>query len=164
MHYTLHMKFFYTVDTEVWLHNSNHDPERFLEAFNYYILGKTSSGYFGLEFQLQLLQQHGLKGVFFVEPLFARRFGLQPLRDMIDLIQGYGSEVQVHLHPEWDAPDLTATPLINDFNSCDLADYSLVQQGELINSAISLLAEAGASKLSAFRAGNYAANLTTLAA
>lgn len=39
--------------------------------------------------------------MFFVEPLFPARFELQPLEEVVRLIQDARQEVQLHLHTEW---------------------------------------------------------------
>ena len=44
---------------------------------------------------LRVLKEHGIKGVFFVEPLFAARFGLEKLRIILELILEAGQEVQL---------------------------------------------------------------------
>jgi len=50
---------------------------------------------------MEILSHHGLKSVFFVEPLFATRFGLARLQKMVGLIQDASHEVQLHLHTKW---------------------------------------------------------------
>jgi len=64
-----------TVDTETWCGGWNNIDAKFPQAFKNYIYGKTNKGDYGLLFQLNLLKKHGLKAVFFVEPLFSMRFG-----------------------------------------------------------------------------------------
>lgn len=91
---------FFSVDVEVWCGGWGHLDSRFPSAFRQYVYGPTARGDFGLPFQLRLLSDHGLKGVFFVEPLFAGRFGEDPLREIVELIRASGHEVQLHLHTE----------------------------------------------------------------
>ena len=92
---------FYTVDTEVWCDGWADLDARFPAAFARHIHGRTAKGDFGLPLQVQLLQDHGLQGVFFVEPLFATRFGLAPLAEVVGLLQQGQQDVQLHLHTEW---------------------------------------------------------------
>ena len=92
---------FYTVDVEIWCDGWVDIDAKFPDAFQRYIYGRTATGAFGLPYQLELLSDHGLTGVFFVEPLFATRFGEQPLAEIVGLIQERGHEVQLHLHTEW---------------------------------------------------------------
>ncbi len=55
----------------------------------------------GLRDQLDALQRHGLKAVFFVEALSVTVTGLDHLAKVCALINGYGQEIQLHTHPEW---------------------------------------------------------------
>jgi len=57
-----------------------------------------------------VLRDHGIPGTFFVEPLFATRFGSQPLQEIVGLVRAGGQEVQLHLHTEW--VDEARTPLL----------------------------------------------------
>src|SRR5499426_1893648 len=91
----------FTVDVEVWCESWTDLDREFPEAFRRYIYGPTASGQYGLPFTLQMLRDCGLRGVFFVEPLFAARFGVDPLSEIVGLIHGAGQEVQLHLHTEW---------------------------------------------------------------
>ena len=81
------MNVFFTVDVEVWCDFAILDKE-FPSAFRQYVYGHTSKGDFGLPYQLKVLNSHGLSGVFFVEPLFATRFGLAPLEEIIGVLRG----------------------------------------------------------------------------
>ena len=92
---------FFSVDVEIWCDGWDNLDEKFPDAFRRYVYGPTARGNFGLPYTLQVLREHGLKGVFFVEPLFSTRFGSQPLEEIIGLIREGGQEIQLHLHPEW---------------------------------------------------------------
>ncbi len=102
--------------------------------------------------------------MFFVEPLFAARFGLEPLRQIVGLIRDAGQEVQLHLHPEW--TDEALEPLIADcqHKRQHLSYYTLDEQTALIAHGQRLLQAAGSGALTAFRAGSYAANRDTYTA
>jgi hypothetical protein len=106
------MKIFFTVDVEIWLGGWKNLDERFSDSFKTYIYGPTRSGNYGLPLTLQIFNDHGLKGVFFVEPLFATRFGTAPLAEIVGQIQDAGQEVQMHLHTEW--ADEAREPLFPD--------------------------------------------------
>lgn len=95
------MNVFFTVDVEVWCDGWNDLDSRFPEAFQRYIYGPTSKGRYGLPHIVDVLNQHGLNGVFFVEPLFASRFGIQPLQEIVGLLNDAGQEIQLHMHTEW---------------------------------------------------------------
>ena len=92
---------FFTVDVEVWCGGWQNLDQNFPAAYRRYIHGPTPSGEFGIPFQLKLLNEHKLKGMFFTEPLFSARFGKAPLQDLVGLIEGAGQETQLHLHTEW---------------------------------------------------------------
>lgn len=123
--------------------------------------GATSGGDYGLPFQMQCLEAHGLRATFFVEALFALATGLAPLRRLVHGIDGRGHDVQLHLHPEWlmRMPNPVMPP-----RARLLSDFPLSEQTELIRLAAAALRDAGARQLKAFRAGNYGAGLSTLAA
>ncbi len=78
---------FLTVDVEVWCDGWDDIDAKFPGAFQRYIYGPTPRGDYGLPYQLHQLQEHGLTGVFFVEPLFSTRFGLDPLAEIVGLVR-----------------------------------------------------------------------------
>ena len=156
------LKVFLTVDVEIWCDGWGQLDKKFPSAFRRYIYGETANGKYGLPFQLQVLQDYGLKGVFFVEPLFSTRFGLAPLQEIVSLIYEYGQEVQLHLHPEW--VDESIEPIItkSTIKRQHLKYYSLNEQMNIIAKGISLLKDCGCKKIDAFRAGGFGANMDTL--
>jgi hypothetical protein len=158
------MKVYLSFDIEVWCNGWDRLDENFPGAFERYVYGRSAKGQYALPETLAILNRHGLRGVFFVEPLFAARFGIAPLREIVALIQDAGQEVQLHLHPEW--TDEAREPLIDDCQRKrqHLCYYSLEEQTALIQHGLRLLAEAGAAPICAFRAGSYAANADTLRA
>lgn len=156
---------FFTVDVELWCDGWESIDARFESAFERYIYGQTSRGCFGLEFQLQQLTAHGLLGVFFVEPMFALRFGMEPLQKIVSLIRRYGHEVQLHLHPEW-ADEARCPPVdVSVGKRPFLRQFSLDEQTILIQRAKQLLTAAEPLEpLRAFRAGSFGFDLNTLRA
>ena len=114
----------------------------------------------GVPYQLEALRRHGLKACFFVDPMPALVYGLDPIRRMVDPILAAGQEVQLHLHSFWrDLAEQRPDDARFELTSFDYAD-----QLKLIESARDLLMAAGAPRPTAFRAGSYAANQDTLAA
>ena len=105
---------FFSVDVEIWCDGWDNLDEKFPDAFRRYVYGQTARGNFGLPYTVQVLREHGLKGVFFVEPLFSTRFGSQPLEEIVGLIREGGQEIQLHLHPEW--VDESVEPLLENIN------------------------------------------------
>ena len=155
---------FLTVDVEVWCDGWNDIDTKFANAFDRYVYGRTSQGLFGLPFQLELLTDHGLRGVFFVEPLFSARFGPQPLAEIAGLISQAGQEVQLHMHTEW--VDEARAPLLSNVlgKRQFLRQFPLQEQTQLISIGKKMLAGAGVQELNAFRAGSFGFNRDTLAA
>lgn len=116
----------------------------------------------GLSHQLKLLRRHGLKATFFVDPMPARLWGIDPVRRIVETVLGAGQEVQLHLHPNWTearADDAGAT-----HGPFELNDLDGAAQHALIAEACDLLVAAGAPPPVAFRAGSYAADDATLSA
>ena len=110
----------------------------------------------GITYQLERLAAHGLKASFFVDPMPALVYGLDPIRAMVEPILAAGQEVQLHLHPVWANPGTGG--------GFELTCFDAARQRELIEAARELLVGAGASQPIAFRAGSYAANADTLRA
>ena len=90
-----------TFDVEIWCQGWHDLDARFPASFDRYVYGRSSRGDYAIPRTLSILDGHGLKGIFFVEPLFAARFGLKYLKIIVDMIRSAGQEVQLHLHPEW---------------------------------------------------------------
>lgn len=161
----LMLNVFYTVDVEVWCDGWNDIDSKFPAAFQSYVYGPTAAGNFGLPFQLKLLSDHGLTGVFFVEPLFAARFGIEPLREIVGMIEAAGHEVQLHLHTEWVDEGRPNTILPNSTHKRQyLRMFDLAEQTQLIGIGLDYLAQAGARRPNAFRAGSFGFNHLTLQA
>lgn len=155
---------FFTVDVEVWCDGWQNIDQKFPSAFRKYIYGHTAKGDFGLPYTLDVLKEHDLTGVFFMEPLFSARFGAEPLAEMVGLVREGGQEVQLHLHTEW--VDEAKVPLLeaSQTKRQHLRYFSMVDQTTLIATGARLLEEAGASDINAFRAGSFGFNKDTLGA
>ena len=158
------MKFFFTVDVEIWLGGSKNLDERFPDAFKTFIYGTKRSGDLGLPLKLKILNDHGLKGVFFVEALFATRFGKEPLAEIVGLIHEAGHEVQMHVHTEWVDEVEDLLHLGRSGNRQNLYMFTREEQTELIAIAKDLLADCGAARINTFRAGNFGMNADTVKA
>lgn len=127
------------------------------------IQGATPDGDFGIFYQMDRFDEHGLKAVFFVDPMPALLWGTGAVADVVEPILSRGHDVQLHLHTEWLALLGDANPLPGR-TGANLKEFSLVEQVELIGIAMELLTAAGAPRPVAFRAGNYGANDDTLRA
>lgn len=158
------MNVFLTFDVEVWCNGWGDLDGSFAGSFERYVYGHSPSGDYALPQTLAILNRHGLKGVFFVEPLFATRFGLEHLATIVALIRAARQEVQLHLHPEW--TDEAITPMIENsaIKRQHLNYYTLAEQTALIAHGKKMLETVGSGPVSAFRSGSFAANSDTFKA
>lgn len=154
---------FFTTDVEIWFRGMPISRENFGKAFDTCIRGRTPKGDFGLGYQVDTLQSHGLTGVFFIEPLFSLCFGREPLADIVGMVTRASQEVQLHLHTEW-ADRCTAFSFEDMRHRENLHQFKAGEQAALIATGKQLLLEAGAKKINAFRAGNFGFNKETLGA
>ncbi len=152
----------FTVDVEVWCDGWVDLDARFPAAFDDYVYGRTPGGEYGLRYQAELLRDHGLTGVFFVEPLFSGRFGAAPLAEIVGLLRERDQEVQLHLHTEW--LDEWPTPLFDDSRGKTqyLFQLSADDQRRVVADGLARLTEAGADGVNCLRAGSFGFNADTL--
>lgn len=146
---------FLTVDTElVWRHHAAGCDLATMCERSFEPAGV------GVSYQLARLRDHGLKAVFFVDPMPALVYGLDPIKRIVATILDAGQDVQLHAHPNW------AGARIGDDGAAhgrfNLPEYDRDEQQALIAQARDLLIAAGAPSPTAFRAGSYAANADTL--
>lgn len=155
---------FLTNDVEIWCNGWDNLDAAFPSSFRKYIHGPTARGEFGLTYQFQVLNDHGLRGVFFIEPLFARRFGQAPLDEIVGLTRAAGQEIQLHLHTEW--ADEATPALVPGMTRKrqNIRDFTYEEQTTLIGIGLDLLRQAGAHDVNAFRAGSFGFNRDTLRA
>jgi len=155
---------FFSVDVEIWCGGWDSLDKRFPEAFRRSVYGSTAQGDYALPYTLRVLEDHGLSGVFFVEPLFSTRFGSAPLQEIVGLLREAKQEIQLHLHPEW--VDESLEPLLENIRGKrqHLRDYTRAEQEILVAAGKRLIAQSGGGECTAFRAGSFAFNRDTLAA
>jgi peptidoglycan/xylan/chitin deacetylase (PgdA/CDA1 family) len=125
------------------------------------IEGPTTRGSVGIGWQMDRLDAHGVKGVFFVDPMPALVYGPDVIARMVQPIVVRGHDVQLHIHTEWLEWARRAPVAARGRN---IADFDFDDQVTLIGCARDLLVAAGVPSPIAFRAGNYGANDTTLRA
>jgi hypothetical protein len=144
-----------TVDTELrWRHYAAGASWRDNVALSFDPAGV------GVSWQLELLARHDLSACFFVDPMPAEVYGLEPVQAMVAPILAAGQEVQLHLHPCWRG----VADGREDGEGFELSGFTIAEQTEMVATARRLLIEAGALPPVAFRSGSFAANLDTLAA
>ena len=126
------------------------------------IWGDAHGGSYGIGWQMDRLEEYGLKGVFFLDPMPALVFGPDFLKPIVSAIVQRGHEVQLHIHSEWLA-DAPCSP-VQGRTGRNIGDFSLDDQLILLHMARTWLEAAGAPTINAFRAGNFGANDDTLRA
>lgn len=153
---------FITVDTEIWCDGWDNLDQKFPEYFKRYVYGPTPDGNFALPGKLSVLEEYNIPAVFFVEPLFSARFGIEPLQEMVGIIQEKHQEIQLHLHTEWvdEAGDQLISGITEKIRN--LTCCSRAQQSQLIQWGLQRLTEVGVDNINAFRAGSYGINRNTL--
>jgi hypothetical protein len=114
----------------------------------------------GVPWQLDMLRAHGLKACFFVDPMPALAYGIEPVRRMVEPILAAGQEVQLHLHSFW----LSVAEGVKEGANFELTCFDAERQRRLVETARELLVAAGAPDPIAFRSGSYAADAGTLSA
>jgi len=155
------VKIYLTFDVEVWCDGWADLDGRFPGSFDRYVYGRSSKGNYALPKTLEILDRHGLQGVFFVEPLFAARFGVDHLATIVDLIGRDRHDIQLHLHPEW-SDEIRPLPFAGaNKKRQHLAYYTLEEQVTLLTLGRGLLAQVGCNDITAFRAGSFACNHDT---
>lgn len=133
------------------------------ENFARSISGETPAGAVGIFHEMSVLERHGLKAVFFVDPMPALFWGVEAVADVVGPIMARGHDVQLHLHCEWLEFAPAGNPLAGRTGR-DIKEFTLAEQYTLIDFARRTLMAAGAPAPVAFRAGNYAADDDTLRA
>lgn len=155
---------YFTIDTE-------YSPALFrrdgtagrLENFTSSILGRADEGDAGIAYEMDILERHGLKAVFFVDPMPALVWGVAAIADVVGPIVERGHDVQMHLHSEW-LEFAGANSPVPGSTGRDIQNFTFDEQCKLLDYARGVLVAAGAATPVAFRAGNYGANDDTLRA
>ncbi len=150
-----------TVDTELSLaqHQQGVSAAENLQSS---IFGICDDGAYGIGYQMDRLDAHGLKAVFFVDPMPALAYGNSVLQQIVKPILSRGHDVQLHIHTEW--LDFIAPQPVGDLRGRNIGDFPYQAQVTLLSLARKLLTDAGAPEPVAFRAGNYGANDDTVRA
>ncbi len=161
------MRVFLTIDTELWPAvrgwpvNPLPKPRTNLASeLAAYVYGRTRTGDYGIEYQMQVLERHGLRAVFFVEPLFSAVSGMEPLARIVSSIEARGHEVGLHPHTEWLGE--IEVPGVARRHRPTLSECSREEQAAILAYGKQMLLAAGAREIRSFRAGSYSANTATL--
>jgi peptidoglycan/xylan/chitin deacetylase (PgdA/CDA1 family) len=157
-----------TIDTECSMGGAWNTPGCEPVAPARAVLGCQGRHRYGTPLIMDILEEHGLRGTFFVETFAGAVVGEAPLREAYAEIAARGHDVQLHLHPVYRyyalveegrlALDQVPSP-IDDIGAQPVeAQIELIEEGRTIFGRL-----LGRSPV-AFRAGNYAASDATLAA
>jgi hypothetical protein len=153
-----------TIDTEYEVgFTRRHGAASRQDNFNRSIQCLTPQGPVGIGYQMDVLDEHGLKAVFFVDPMPSLLWGTACIEDVVGPIVARGHDVQLHIHTEWLALAGDANPL-KSRTGVNIKDFNFDEQCTLLDHARRVLVAAGAPDPVAFRAGNYGANDCTLQA
>lgn len=150
-----------TIDTEL---SAGRQAAGWSAAANFQssVLGRCAQGDFGVPWLMDRLEDHGLRGVFFVDAMPAGVLGQGVIDDIVGPIVARGHDVQLHAHTEW-LPWFANKPVAGRTGP-NINCFARDDQIALLRLAKTFLEEAGAPKPRAFRAGNYGANDDTLSA
>lgn len=150
-----------TIDTELsaLLHQRGTTVDANLAAS---VTGRAGKHDVGVGWQMDCLDHHGLRGVYFIDPMPGLVFGPDIVAQMVEPILTREHEVQLHIHTEW--LEWAKTPLVGDRRGQNIGDFSLNDQLVLLGWGRDALMSAGTPRPIAFRAGNYGANDDTLKA
>ena len=152
---------FITIDTEVYPRSKDLQQNGFDQELRRDVYGATPQGEFGINYQMGVLNSHGLKGGFFVEVFFAYVYGFDYLSGIVGNINDRQHDVQLHLHTSWLKRTAAILP---GKRGHTVRTFNLDDQTRLIGLGVEKLKAAGADKICAFRAGDYGADFNTLRA
>ena len=115
----------------------------------------------GVRLIMDMLEAHGCRATFFLEPFGSRWFGEESFLSICRELRSRGHDVQLHLHPTqrralWLSRGESRLP-------DDMWAYTEDEQVALLSEGIALLEAAGVprSEIHAFRAGNYGGDTST---
>lgn len=123
----------------------------------------TPEGQTGITHKLEVFARHGIKAVFFVDPMPAMVWGVAAIEDIVGPIIEAGQDIELHCHTEW-MEMAGADSILPGKAGRNIKDFAFEEQCKILDYARDTLVAAGAQKPVAFRAGNYGANDDTLRA
>lgn len=123
---------------------------------------------YGIGMIMGILEKFGLKGVFFVDASIHENFGAGPFHEICGSILDRGHDLQLHLHPAaWqyailrrNGPVQGRPAEVRDLLHC----YDRGMQESFIEKACNVFEKACGQRPTAFRAGSFGADETTLTA
>jgi hypothetical protein len=156
------LRVYFTIDTETSIGGAwqNAGPPLPLGPT---VFGESGGQRYGVTLIMDILEQYGFTGTFFVEVFCSYHLGMDALAEAIECIQNRGHDVQLHLHPVhrfyWEY--MQGSPRREQ----DLMfQFTAEEQRQLIQDGVRLFRRLSGRPPRAFRAGCYGASEVTLAA
>jgi len=140
--------FIVTVDTETFPVNGQAPP------FDQHIYAPIGGEEYGVNRIIDICEHNNFKATFFVDICMHHQYGESDIRDLCQLLDSKGHDVQVHAHPNW----------IPRYNSTTLHSYPYAIQHQIISETKRLYNKWLDRPPLAFRAGSYGANMDTIRA
>lgn len=157
-----------TIDTECSIGGALRNPALQPVGPERAILGEMGNRRFGTPLIMDIMEEHGLRGTFFVEVLASRVVDRARLADAYGEIVSRGHDAQLHLHPAYRCYRLVQEGALDRSQITGTADligkYPPAVQLELLQEGSELFHGLIGRRPIAFRAGCFGANGSTLAA
>ncbi len=157
-----------TVDVECSLGGSWDNPEFRPVPPERAILGKIGSQYYGTPLIMDILEEHGLRGTFFIEVLTSRVVPRAQLDDAYRQIVHRGHDAQLHLHPvhdyywQYQEGKIRRDELPGEPTMDLIGALPRNRQVELLQQGSELFREFVGRTPVAFRAGSFGASASTI--
>lgn len=138
-------------------------------SINDRILGKRGNDYYGIPLIMDILEQHGMKGTFFVNAYLDSYHPETEIKSFVQQIIDRGHDVQLHTHEEFRCLAICSSNSVDCWNRCSVEESFLA--GNTLENQTAIISE-GARNIErwsgkypvAYRAGSYAADFNTLKA
>lgn len=156
------LRVYFTIDTETSIGGA-WETGGSPVALERTVFGEVGSRCYGIPLIMDILEEFGFHGTFFVEVFCSSSLGLSGLASVFDVLQKRGHDVQLHLHPvqRFYAEYVKGGPRREQ----DLLfQLSPAEQRQLIADGVSIFRHLSGRMPRAFRAGCYGASEATLAA
>ena len=157
------MRVYFTVDTETSMGGAWRNPEWKPLPLDVTVFGQIGSQRYGIPLLMDIFEEYGFRGTFFVEVFCSYLQGKEPVASVLEMVQKRGHDAQLHLHP--------VQRFYRDFQAgqprreVDLMfKLSSDEQNDLIGEGVRLFRELCGVAPTAYRAGCYGASETTLKA
>lgn len=154
------LRFLFTIDTEVSLGGALEDRSLRPVGAGSRIWGQTRHGRSGIDTFMDIFDEFGMKGVFFVEVCGRHLVQEKTLAHVARHIRARGHDVELHVHPEFIVNLARSRKLSLPKPSAYLCDYEPHVQKSLLFDAFETLKTWTGHAPVAFRAGSFGSNET----